>query len=178
MSFYTEEAEYGARQNDRRISMKPASGTADAFEVSAVRERFRLAHFSDAAQQLDEAEAELGVAFPVDAALLRARIFLFTPMRDCSAGLAYLSRRRALFSTKAARAEAALLEGAALARLGDQRAATASFKSVATLVTRGEPLELELAYQRAMRLWIARKLDAAERAALELAERVEGNLAL
>src|SRR5271156_3589640 len=158
--------------------MKRATRISHAFDLGAVREAYRLARFSDAAGQLDAAEAELRPSFPADAALLRARIYLLpgTPMYDPAAALGYLSERVGRFSSKAARAEAALLEGAALVRLNDQRAAAASFKTVGTLVTRGDPLELELAYWRALSLWIARKLDAAERAALELAERVEGKL--
>jgi len=121
---------------------------------------YRRAAFTTAAAALD-ALAGGNRPLPMEAALLRTRIHL--RRREPAAALEYVTRQAARCTTARSRAEAAMLAGAAFARLGDERAANAQFERAASLAADDATLATELHYQRALAAWIARKLGRAER---------------
>lgn len=145
------------RAKARPYPMKPvALGRPSFDEIEAA---YRRAEFTIAAAALDELAAG-NRPLPMEAALLRARIYL--RRREPAAALDYVTRQAARFTTARARAEAAMLGGAAYARLGDERAADAQFERAAGLAESDAVLATELRYQRALAAWIARKLGRAE----------------
>lgn len=138
--------------------MNQSAATARPAAYDEARSLVRAAEFTKAAALLDEQEA----AGARDAAgvLLRARIHL---VWNPATALVYLAERSGRLRTKAHRAEAALLSGAAYARLGDDGSARARFRAAAPLCAGRPDLRADLAYQQAAAAWIRRRLDAAER---------------
>jgi len=130
-----------------------------------LRRAARRAEFTEVAHALDELLAKRAPS--AETALLRARIAL--RLRKPAEALELVARFASVFSSAATSGEAALISGAAYARLGDERAANAQFKHAALCATEHEPLRIPLLYERALAAWIARKLDAAEKLLVELA---------
>jgi DNA-binding CsgD family transcriptional regulator len=133
--------------------------------LAELGELYRHAEYAQAAAAIDEMDAE-NRPLASETALLRARIHL--RQRNPAAALDDVARNAARFTTGRARAEAAVLSGAAYTRLGDERAAAAQYKRAAALAPDDERLAHELRYQRALGAWIARKLDLAEKLLDEL----------
>jgi DNA-binding NarL/FixJ family response regulator len=145
--------------------MKRAAPDRSQPSLDDLRQATRRAEFSDTARALDEMLAKRSPS--AEGALLRARIAL--RLRKPAEALEFVTRHGGLFSNAAACGEAVLIAGAAYARLGDERAASAQFKRAAAFVPEHEPLRATLLYERALAAWIARKLDAAEKLLAELA---------
>ncbi len=153
--------------------MKPRVAAAPDWLIRA-RDDFRAARFTSAAEKLDLAVGSQRVVTP-EAFLLRARIALKS---DPAAALAYLTRHRAAFHASRDRASATMLRGAAYARLGDFTSSNAAFRDASATLGANDPLQLEIAYRRAFALWMARKLDAAERTLAPVEEHATGDLAI
>ena len=118
---------------------------------------FRAARFRDAAAALDGLTQRRTAAPAVR--ILRARLYL--KMRDPAGALSYLATVDGRLPD-AATCETALLRGSALARLGDERAASAQLDR-AEKARPGGLLRAEIAYTRALNAWIARRLTQADR---------------
>ena len=145
--------------------MKPANQDRSRKSLDELHALCRRAEFSAAAEALDDLLAKNAPA--AEAAILRARVAL--RQRKPAEALEIIARHAKSFSTDAELANAALIAGAAYARLGDERAASAQFKRAATNVVKAPALRAALAYERAAAAWIARKLDVADRHLDELA---------
>jgi DNA-binding NarL/FixJ family response regulator len=138
--------------------MGRAVAVRSAPSLERARELFREAQFTRAAELLDRAEA----GGPLDAAsaILRARIRL---VRDPAGALIYLTERARSLTSKPVRGEATVLQGAALARLGDHASAAACFRTALALCAKDPSLSATVRYQQATSLWMQRKLDEAQR---------------
>ncbi len=153
--------------------MKPQIAAAPDWLTHAQAD-FQAARFGSSAESIDHA-ADSGCAVPPEAFLLRARIALKT---DPATALAYLTRHRSAFRAGRDRASATMLRGAAYARIGDFRSANASFRDASSTISAADPLQIEISYRRAGALWMARKLDAAERMLAPVEARATGDLAI
>jgi DNA-binding NarL/FixJ family response regulator len=135
-----------------------SSRSAPALAPAGAWAAYRRADFSGAGTTLDAMAAAGGWSGAT--ALLRARIYL---KRDPAAALAHLARCAEVFAKPRERAEAEMLQGVSYARLGDPPAAEACFAAAARCAGPGDPLTLEISYQRAAAAWIVRDLEGAER---------------
>lgn len=122
------------------------------------RELHRAARFSEAEAAL--ARAESSGALDAAGAMLRARVFL---VREPARTLVYLTDHREDFTSKALRAEATLLRGAAYAQLEDHASAATHLRTAQSLSVGDPVLSSEVRYQQALSAWMQRKLDTAER---------------
>lgn len=126
----------------------------------------RRAEFTVAAEALDDLLAKRSPS--AEAVLLRGRVAL--RLRKPAEALELVTRHASAFASAATAGEAALIAGAAYARLGDEKAAIAQFKRAAGWATEYETLRAHVLYERAAAAWIARKLDAADKLLAELAK--------
>jgi len=142
----------------------PEARTKPSAELDddALEALFRRAELSQLATVVDAALAHSPARVSARALLLRARVDLRRAPADA---IALLTKYAKHFTRARDRAEAALREGAAFARLGDAAAAAAKFKRASELAPSDRAFASEIAMQRAGAAWIARKLDVAERLA-------------
>ncbi len=149
------------------------SKAQEAHAIDTVRDLFRAAEFSAAAQRLRALLEQRPDA--VDAAMLLARV----EMRrgDPARALADLTRygRNA---RKNAKAELTLLKAVAFARSGDTASARTQFRSAQSLIHAGDELHAELVYQLAAAEWIERRLDRAAKLLERLPEKRSPNIDL
>jgi len=153
---------YGVAATNRRAIMKSVavSKTRGPAEIADL---VRSAEFAAAIVRLDERLADRPSFRDVE---LRVRLAI---RRDPALAIDLLSRHRAHAGTPLARATAAMLEGAAFARLGDLASARARLAEAESAVPRpaseaNGALRCEIAHQRALASWIARDLAEARAA--------------
>ncbi len=147
-----------AESNGKLVPRKPDS--KPAFDFADVVLEYRRAKFTALARRLDEALAGLAPGEFEDAVILRARIYLSV---DPTRAIEFLASNGTRLRSKGHRARAEMLLGMAFARLGDDRAASAKFKSAASLGANDESLEAEIPFQRATAAYFSRRFDVAER---------------
>jgi DNA-binding CsgD family transcriptional regulator len=143
---------------------KPSASDLDDDALDVL---FRAAKTSEVAALVDAALARGPARVSARALLLRARVEVRRAPADA---IALLAKHAKHFTRPRDRAEAALREGAAFARLGDDHAAAAKFKRASELAPADKRFANEIAMQRAGAAWIARKLDVAERLATGVIE--------
>jgi DNA-binding NarL/FixJ family response regulator len=149
--------------------------SVSALDESALEEAFRHARLSDAAAAIDGALATDPATVSPRMLLLRARIDV---RRSPAKVVALLTKNASRFTRARDRAEAALREGAAFARLGDDAAASAKFKRAAELAPNDAAFATDITLQRAGAAWIVRKLDLAEKLAASVVAQATGDIAL
>ena len=148
---------------------------APALDEAALEVLFRSANTSELIALVDAALAREPARVSARALLLRARAEMRRAPADA---IALLTKHAKLLTRARDRADGALREGAAFARLGDDAAASAKFKRATELAPNDEAFASEIAMQRAGAAWIARKLDVAERLAKGVIETKGGDVAL
>lgn len=153
----------------------PRASPPGGLDEATLAQSFRAARLSEVAAAIDAALAAQPAGVSPALLILRARIEIRrAPARAIELFATYRSR----FTRVRDRAEVAIREGSAYARLGDDAAATARFKHAATLAADDPFLTQTLALQRAGAAWIVRKLDVAERLAIDVARHAESDVAL
>ncbi len=152
---------------------EPRNKPSADLDDDALEALFRHADLTGIATLVDAALAINPARVGARALLLRARADLRRAPADA---IALLTKYAKQFTRARDRAEAALREGAAFARLGDAAAAAAKFKRASELAPGDKAFANDIAMQRAGAAWIARKLDVAERLAVSVIESEDADL--